>query len=45
MNKDTEQNSFSLTKPTEIFSGILKKCRKPYEWWRKWEIGKDIAPI
>jgi hypothetical protein len=22
-----------------------KKSRKQYEWWREWEIGKDIAPI
>jgi hypothetical protein len=32
-------------KTTEIFSGILKKCLKQYEWWREWEIGKDIAPV
>jgi len=26
-----------------IFRDFEKKCRKQYEWWRKWEIGKDIA--
>ena len=28
-----------------IFRYFEKKCRKQYEWWKEWKIGKVIAPI